>query len=110
MANAGAGTHNLNFSRRDSAFVAEAVPVSDRAFTDIRDDLDISVSVQWKACIRCNLVIVPNTKGSPAAKRWIVGSCAGEVSPGPQPTLILGQELVERSAFDHRRPHSQRAT
>jgi len=104
MSDASAGAHDLNVSRFDSAFVAEAISVSDCTFTDIGDDLDIGMHLQRKARVWRDLFVVPNTHAAPAASRWIISGAGGKVTPGFEPAEVLAWELVEGPAFDHRRP------
>src|SRR5580692_5936841 len=100
MPDAGAGAHDLNVSRFDSAFVAETISVSDRTFTNIDDDLDIGMHLQRKARVGRDLFVVPNAHAAPATSRWIISRGASKVMPGFEPAEVLAWELVEGPAFD----------
>src|SRR5580700_7606951 len=104
MSDTGAGAHNLNVSRFDSAFVAETISVSDRTFADIDDDLDIGMHLQRKARVWRDLLVAPNAHATPATLRWIIFRCGGKVMPGFEPAEVLAWKLVEGSAFNHRCP------
>ena len=71
MSDAGAGAHDLNVSRFDSAFVAKAVSVSDCTFADIGDDLDIGMHLQREAGVWCDLFVVPRAEAAPTTSRRI---------------------------------------
>src|SRR3984885_14104328 len=104
MPDAGAGAHDLNVSRFDSALVAETVSVSDRTFTDIDDDLDIGMHLQRKARVWRDLFVVPNAHAAPTTLRWIILRGGGKVTPGFEPAEVLAWKLVEGPAFNHRHP------
>src|ERR1700730_15259732 len=103
MSDAGAGTHDLNVSRFDSAFVAETISVSDCTFADVDDDLDIRMRLQRKARVWRDLFVVPNAHAAPATSRWIIFRRGGKVTPSFEPAEVLAWKLVERPAFNHRR-------
>ena len=107
VADPAAGAHHLHVSGFGSTLVAEAVLVRHRTFADVGDDFHVGVWVRRKARVGRDLIVVPDAERAPPHSRRIAIVGEGKVVLGLQPAVICSCELVEWSAFDHRRSPGQ---
>src|SRR5262249_18401421 len=66
MGDAGAGAHPLHLAGNNNGAVAQAVPVHEPSFEDIRDDLHLTVAVGGKARAVDDSVLVDDTQRAKA--------------------------------------------
>lgn len=72
MGHTRAGAHQLDLARLESAPVAHAVFVFERAIDDIAEDLHVPVRMIWKTTAWCDTVLIDHTKAAKAHVLFIV--------------------------------------
>src|SRR6185437_5460294 len=101
MGDAAAGAHHLHVARLGAAFVAEAVPVADRAFAHVGDDLHVRVRMRREAALRRDGVVVPHAQRTPAHALGVVVAGEREMMFRLEPAVVGSAQAVEWSAFNH---------
>jgi hypothetical protein len=75
--------------------------MGDCTFSDIGNDLHVSVRVSWKSRSRLNGVVVPHKKGSPFCALRVMIIRERKMMFSIQPPVVGATESAKRSEFDH---------
>jgi len=103
MANARPGTDDLNIAGASATLTAGAVSMRYGAFTDVKDDLDIPVSMHREAAPGCDFTIVPHDQRPQPSMSGIASRLHDEVVAGLQPPDVVRVETELSSVLNHDR-------
>jgi hypothetical protein len=100
----GSGTHDLDVAGYGTTDVAGGIFVRDGALADIGNDFHVRVGVAAEAGPGCDLVVVPDDKGTECAIRRIAAGRNDEVVARLQPAAIAVIERFFGSKLQHDHP------
>ena len=94
------GTHDLNITRFCPSLISETILVSDRPFTDKRNDLHILVRMKRKPGAGLDGIVIPNPERTNAHTLWIMVISKTKVMLCIEPAMVVTTEVIERNCFN----------
>src|SRR5438270_4097446 len=98
--------HVLHLARAQHGTVAEAVPMFERPFEDVGDDLHVPVAVRPKPLAGLHAVVVDDPQCAEAHMGGVVVIAKGERVEGIEPAVVEVSPFDSLAYANHGLPHS----